>query len=276
MRDPGFQALLELDFNNYEAPFSFHAVAASGPSPPTTSNPATTSTMASSTTAAPELRAAVPASPKTITAISLNQQPWFYDRFGGLMDSIESKVAFEATTSKAAALSKLTERPDVVLITDEGITELENAQVWDAVLEYIRGGGTAILMGSFSSMTKGPNFAPFFAKAGLSWDSASYHRTTVHHLNRSAVAEELRGRLPASYSQTAVNLKNVADVAAWYGSDEMSHIESHVFRPDNIRNLNEVPVAFGKVGQGNLGYIGDVNNEKESETVVLAMCGLLG
>lgn len=191
------------------------------------------------------------------------------------MDTIKSKVAFEDTTSKAAALRKLTERPDVVLITDEGITKRENAQVWDAVLEYVRGGGTAILMGVFSGMTKVPDFAAFFAKAGLSWDSASYHRTTVH-LNRGAVAEELRGRLPASYSQKAVNLTNVADVAAWYGPDEMSHIESHVFRPDNIRNLDEVPVAFGKVGQGNLGYIGDVNNEKESETVVLAMCGLLG
>lgn len=37
----------------------------------------------------------------------------------------------------------------------------------------------------------------------------------------------------------------------------------------------EAAAAFAKVGNGKLGYIGDVNGEKDTTPVVLAMCGLL-
>lgn len=47
---------------------------------------------------------------------------------------------------------------------------------------------------------------------------------------------------------------------AWYTESETS---------------DEATVVFAKVGLGRLGYIGDVNGEESSDTVVLAMCGLL-
>jgi hypothetical protein len=37
----------------------------------------------------------------------------------------------------------------------------------------------------------------------------------------------------------------------------------------------QAPVALSKVGEGRLGYVGDVNAEEGSVTVVLALCGLL-
>lgn len=37
---------------------------------------------------------------------------------------------------------------------------------------------------------------------------------------------------------------------------------------------DESPVACASVGQGKLGYLGDVNAERESGDVILAMCGL--
>jgi hypothetical protein len=67
-------------------------------------------------------------------------------------------------------------------------------------------------------------------------------------------------RLPASYSQKALFVKNIEQSAAWYTETESS---------------NEAAVAFTKVGLGSLGYVGDVNGEAGSDEVVMAMCGLL-
>lgn len=60
------------------------------------------------------------------------------------------------------------------------------------------------------------------------------------------------------YSQKAVYVKGVARSDVWYAGER-----------------DEVAVAFTKVGNGMLGYVGDVNGEAGSEAVVLAMLGLL-
>jgi len=47
-----------------------------------------------------------------------------------------------------------------------------------------------------------------------------------------------------------------------------------LYLPTQSSNTSECPVAFAKVGDGWLGYIGDVNAEEESDNVVLGMLGL--
>ena len=47
------------------------------------------------------------------------------------------------------------------------------------------------------------------------------------------------------------------------------------FGPGPIEDKAEAPVVFSKVGEGFLGYTGDVNAEEETTVVVLAMLGLL-
>jgi hypothetical protein len=81
-----------------------------------------------------------------------------------------------------------------------------------------------------------------------------------------------RDRLLQSYSQKAVHLKNVDPAMAVYlpGNDSMS--ESLVFEPIHA-DREQTPVAFGKFGQGSIGYVGDVNTEEGSDQVILAMCG---
>jgi hypothetical protein len=53
-----------------------------------------------------------------------------------------------------------------------------------------------------------------------------------------------------------------------------SSIDSMVFAP-SAYEADQAQVVLATVGSGKLGYIGDVNNETESQRVVLAMCGLL-
>jgi hypothetical protein len=54
-----------------------------------------------------------------------------------------------------------------------------------------------------------------------------------------------------------------------------SSIDSMVFAPRSAYEADQAQVVLATVGSGKLGYIGDVNNETESQRVVLAMCGLL-
>ncbi|KAF5703546.1 triacylglycerol lipase [Fusarium mundagurra] len=159
--------------------------------------------------------------------------------------------------------------PAAVLITDEGLAEEQNNHVWHAVLAYVRGGGTAVVMESFSNFVLLPNIDRFFAQAGLGWCRASYTGETFA-LNDAAVDSGLAAKMVPEYSTKALFLNNVAFEDAWYVTDE----ESNVASPTNAR-AGESAVAFASIGDGKLGYIGDVNAEHGSNVAVLAMCGLL-
>ncbi|OBZ73326.1 hypothetical protein A0H81_07173 [Grifola frondosa] len=104
----------------------------------------------------------------------------------------------------------------------------------------------------------------------LPWISGSYHRTTFT-LNRDVVGLDVR-HLSSEYSMKALHLKNVQTNATVYLPTSESRIESLVFPADHITNISETPVAFTSVGNGRLGYVGDVNNEDATTNVILSMC----
>lgn len=79
--------------------------------------------------------------------------------------------------------------------------------------------------------------------------------------------------LPTRYSQKAVFLAHVASDDSVYRPSSDSVTQSRVFTPEPA-NQNEVAVAFTKVGEGWLGYIGDVNNEQGSQAVIHSMLEL--
>lgn len=213
-----------------------------------------------------------------VLLISLNLQPYFDEMYDGLIDALSNRAAVQRAKTPQAAIKQLTDAnavpPKAVLVTDEALAnKRSNAPVWDAVLEYVRAGGTAVVMGHFSSFVKPLKIAPFFAKAGLPWEGGDYHRT-VTVLNRPAVGESA-DRLPQSYSQKALAVKNVVPGDVWYGSSEDSTIQSAVFAPTSAHRPGQAAVALAKIGDGQLGYFGDVNTEKETNKVILVMCGLL-
>ncbi|KAF5591998.1 triacylglycerol lipase [Fusarium subglutinans] len=205
-----------------------------------------------------------------ILAISLDHKPFLDDMFEPLMAKIRRRADFlrvEDADSAKHWLSRAT--PEAILITDEGLTEDQNSHVWHAVLRYVRGGGTAVVMGCFSNFVLPLSIKPFFAQAGLEWCSASYTGETFV-LNDAAVDSCSAAKMVPEYSTKAQFLNNVALGDAWYVTDE----ESNVLSPINAR-AGESAVAFASVGDGKLGYIGDVNAEHGSNVAVLAMCGLL-
>ncbi|KAI5854486.1 hypothetical protein GGS23DRAFT_590703 [Durotheca rogersii] len=210
-----------------------------------------------------------------IVLISLNWQPYFDEAYGSLLTELGSKASLQRAKKTGSAIRLLSEQPQpyAALITDEALTNAKNARVWEAVLQYVRQGGTSVIMGLFASYVKPMAIKPFFAKAGLQWEVGSYHRTTLV-LNREVVANDLATKLPPQYSQKAVFVKNVAFTDAWYHTDENSVVESRVFAPTNANIAGETAVALASIGRGKLRYVGDVNTEKGSFAVILAMCGL--
>lgn len=175
----------------------------------------------------------------------------------GLITRITSKAKMERATTPEAAMAKLEQHHRIIFIADAALTR--HRQVWERVMDHLRDGSTVVLAGVFSTMVSGGQFNRFFARLGLPWERGSYYRSTVR-LRRSAVDEQLKNQLPPSYSQKALFVKNVEPSAVWYAESNTS---------------SEAAVVFTQVGRGNLGHMGDVNGEAESEAVILAMCGLL-
>ncbi|KAK1658507.1 hypothetical protein BDP55DRAFT_593994 [Colletotrichum godetiae] len=209
-----------------------------------------------------------------IVAISLKYESSLDETYASLFTQLLENASVQRAKKPASALDLLQQHPPpaAVLITDQGLTE-GHPNVWDAVITYVRQGGTAIAMGHFSSFVKPDNIRPFFTKAGLDWDSGVYHRTTVT-LNPQ-VAGSAAARLPARYSQKALFLKGVHPTAVMYGPDQTSVTESHVFPSERVRDLTQAAISFAQVGNGKIGYVGDVNVEEGTDAAILAMCGLL-
>ncbi|KAJ2896267.1 hypothetical protein MKZ38_005721 [Zalerion maritima] len=178
------------------------------------------------------------------------------------------------TRADAESLMDLHPNPRGIFIPDTGITTEKNKAVTQQVIQFVRAGGTAVFGAVFSSSIRPPDFDRYFEKSwSLPWKFAGYYRTTVFR-NESSFGRPNSG-LPASYSQKAVNLKHVPRTSAWYLPDEDSVLESVVFGGAQIEDKTQAPVVFLKVGEGWLGYTGDVNAEDGTTAVVLGMFRLL-
>jgi hypothetical protein len=209
-----------------------------------------------------------------IFLLSLDKQPFFDDIYTRLIDAIASKATIQRASQPSSALTYLsTKTPTAIIITDPGITKAAHSAVLEKVISYVRSGGIAIFAGQFSSFIRPNNLDRHFRSHwNLPWEFGDYHRTTVHLNQRVRQLSKLA--LPAAYSVKAVFLKNVAPDAALYLPSMDSVTESHVFPSEPVEDREQTPVAFTAVGEGWLGYVGDVNTETESDAVILAMCGL--
>ncbi|KAK3185996.1 hypothetical protein K4F52_005220 [Lecanicillium sp. MT-2017a] len=211
-----------------------------------------------------------------ILLISLHKQPFFDECYEPLLNSLKAAADVQLAEDLPTALSLLSHlpTPSGILITDEALVRSENRAIWKTVLDVVRRGATAVVMGHFPCFVRPDSIKPFFAQAGLPWTAGAYHRTILA-LDRDLVGAAASDKLPREYSQKAVFIKNVAPGDMWYKTNDNSVVQSLVFAPTSAHNPDETAVALARVGEGALGYIGDVNAEEESHVVVLVMCGLL-
>ncbi|KAI4216994.1 MAG: hypothetical protein LQ349_009084 [Xanthoria aureola] len=79
--------------------------------------------------------------------------------------------------------------------------------------------------------------------------------------------------LEREYSMKAVHLKNTPADSRVYVPLEQSRTESRVFPPTAV-DQEQTPAAFSQYGSGWIGYIGDVNNEEGSRSLLMALLDL--
>ncbi|WEW58600.1 hypothetical protein PRK78_004068 [Emydomyces testavorans] len=212
-----------------------------------------------------------------IMLLSIASEEWFDEMYARLITALSARApVVRARTSNAALTFLHNNHPSAIFATDPGVVEPENGAVLQALKQYVSSGGKLIFGGLFSSFVPPMEMGAFFRNNfDLPWESGAYHRTTLQ-LNFAAI-ENLparRQQLAFEYSQKALHVKNVDLAGAIYLPTRDSRIESCVFPPTPISSSNETPAAWARVGQGWVGYIGDVNAEEDTDGVVLAMCGV--
>ncbi|KAI1109829.1 hypothetical protein F5Y14DRAFT_431230 [Nemania sp. NC0429] len=192
-----------------------------------------------------------------VLCLCLEYESMFNQLYAGLISKITAKAEMDRATTQRAALDMLTRNPPppMIFITDAGV--LHHMRVWEHVIDCLRAGSTVVLAATFSSFVNEGQFNRCFGKVGLPWKRGDYYRTDVS-LRPGVVNSRLKEQLFPVYSSKALYVQGVARPDVWYAGER-----------------GEVSVAFTKVGNGMLGYVGDVNGEDGSEAVVLAMLGLL-
>ena len=162
-----------------------------------------------------------------------------------------------------------------VFLADAYIIRRKHTRLLAKLIDYVKGGGTLVLGGSFSTFFPVGKFDSFFEKIwGVPWQHGSYHRTTFK-VNPANELAKKNPSLLSSYSMKALHVKNASGNDTIYKPTSQSRVESLVFAPDRITDLAESPAVYTSIGKGHLGYVGDVNWEDGSTKVILAMLGLL-
>ena len=203
----------------------------------------------------------------TVLLLSLDRPEYWGELYGNLVDAISANATLQRVSKPQGASTYLSNnRPSAIIVTDPAVLGQGSALrgVSSQVIQYVRSGGTAVLATLVSSTVRPNDLDRWFREDwGLPWQTGDYHRTTVS-LNPSYQSERLNtGSLPQNYSQKASFLRNVATTASVYRPSGFSTTESHVFAAAPV-NTAQTPIVFAQVGEGWLGYVGDVNNEAGS------------
>lgn len=204
------------------------------------------------------------------------QSSIFNNMYQPLCDDISQKYSTIQAKS-AADVRPLLSDPSLqaILVVDGGLTiGKEHIALQKQLSSYAHAGGTIIFCCLFSSFTRPPDFNRMFRSFGLAWEFGDYHRTTFYlsqHI-RSILGHQRAIELEREYSMKAVHLKNTLVGSRVYVPHEQSRTQSRVFAPTAV-DQGQTPAAFSKHGSGWIGYIGDVNNEEGSRSLVMALLG---
>ncbi|KAF2875055.1 Isochorismatase-like protein [Massariosphaeria phaeospora] len=152
--------------------------------------------------------------------------------------------------------------PTHILITDSVITAANNdsERLLDAVVEYTRHGCTTVLMGFFAVDVDSSRLDLVFEKYfDLRWRVAE---ATDHEPRLLTIDESMirMASLVPQFNAKALYLGRVSTAHTIYAASTGATMLTYA--------------AYGRVGLGKLGYIGDWNFGEEAERLIVAMCHL--
>ncbi|RPB19107.1 hypothetical protein L211DRAFT_843012 [Terfezia boudieri ATCC MYA-4762] len=183
------------------------------------------------------------------------------------------------TTESEASTQLQSRRFTAVFVADPIIVE-ESPNLRRQVTTFAKTGGRVILGHYFSTLVKFADFDKYMeTEWDLPWRYGGYGRRDFR-LNQQGVNLCREPGLPISYSMKAGTLQFVEPASKiyypYYGEpeDEEEEEEEEEERQVEVHFISpEAGIAFARIGDGWLGYIGDVNNEEDTWKVILAMIG---
>jgi MYND finger len=206
---------------------------------------------------------------RKILIISIGMQETFHDLYEGLLGSLADVGAVVTEVEshiEAGNLLRNESPPDAVLITTSEFIQRKYRALHIQLRDHVKAGGTVVYCGLFSSFTRPPDFKRHFSDIwSLPWEFSAYTRVTPK-LNRDRHPSLHNAKLLRLYDYSKINhIGNVrAQDALYIPSEE-----------DGRENPSDAIIAFTSVGNGRVGFVGDVNAGIGPDQAVLAMCGLL-
>jgi hypothetical protein len=211
-----------------------------------------------------------------ILLLGLSFQDAFDKTYAPLIRGLVKSSQLKRIKSAPSALLHLeVNNPKVIIVTDQGLTEPDNAAVLAKVLSYVQSGGLVIIGLHFPDFVDIDAFNKLFTQDfGLPWKRGDYHLADFQfNPNCTLPTSAARDLLPPPYTMKVVHIANARPHEKIFVPVPGGTTLSHVF-PPGPTGQEQAAVVCAKMGSGFLAYVGDVNAEDESNDVILSLCGL--
>jgi hypothetical protein len=193
----------------------------------------------------------------SLEGFSVSSRQLYPSLFGKLL----SRTAVHESLTRDDALNYiLSGWPNIVHVSDPGITRADSQDLLDAITDWITHGGTLLLIGFFVSTTEKSSLNALFKdQFGLRWrvaEEGTSHNIRLH----TSIDENMirRASLVPEFQAEAVFLGHVPINQIVYAGG-----------PKTLAYA-----AFARVGLGKIGYVGDMDFKEEPERLAIAMCHL--
>lgn len=165
-----------------------------------------------------------------------------------------------STVDATDSLKASAELPTAVFIKEFSLTKLTEFpryRLLNALLHYTRNGGTTVLHG----WEQGPGVNDFLNRIWLLPWRAVQGDPSLKRIEQNPTSwVKLPGTAPKTLRRAAYELQNVATEDLLYGASDQPH---------------RGPFAMTRYGKGRIGWFGDTFSDKELQTILLSMLGLL-
>lgn len=216
-----------------------------------------------------------------VVLLSLEYEPdYAFETYNEhLLQNLMARAEVQDVTERFGARSLFAKTPrPVVIAVDTALAKVEYADLLAGAIQFVRSGGTIVFCKPFDRPVDFREIGNLFLAFDLPWFAGCCYRTDFQ-INPAMNQIDTSNLVPR-YSQRAVQLYGVHDCDVVYRPAPGTRVTVQPFSMPHAEpeqyDRDHTACAFGKVRLGNVGFVGDVNAEEHSTSVILAMCGLPG
>ncbi|EIW52919.1 uncharacterized protein TRAVEDRAFT_92044, partial [Trametes versicolor FP-101664 SS1] len=195
-----------------------------------------------------------------------------------LLSGLEKNAEVRMIKNRTAFFQHLhaSPRPQAVIVADAAICEEpRHADLAPKLLEYARSGGRVALGVQFCYFLETDCTVSFFRLWGVPWSLAMHPVEKTFALNPDGIPTPLSSAalLPAFTANVLIVHARPCDDAVYSRVDPCEPGDQDQGLPYDI-SVGVGAAAWARIGQGFLGYVGDVHGEQAFARLTIEMCGV--